>query len=458
MTISTDYLVIGAGANGMAFADTLLSETDASITIVDRNAQPGGHWTVAYPFVRLHQPSAYYGVMSRPLEISPPNADGWAELATGPQIQRYFQAVMDEVFLPSGRVRYLPRSEYRDGEIVSLDSGTAEPVTVTRKTIEAGHLGGAVPANNKPAFPVDPKVRFAPVNALGQLEPDVRRYVVLGSGKTGIDACLQLLDSGLSPDAITWVMPRDSWFLDRRFAQPTEQFYELKVRNARDENRALMQASDPDDLFRRLESTGNLLRLDPDVWPSAYKCATVTFQELDRLRSIKAIIRKGHVTEITADRVALTNGEVPLDAQTLVVDCTASGIPDAPEPPIFQSDRIVMNGIRSCQPTFCAALLAHLEATMDDDTAKNDLCKIVPMPREPMDWLRMGFVNRQNQYAWMQSDDLRAWLKTCRLDVLTNMSKPQVVSDDLKAMQAEIRETMIPSTMRMKQLIDMAGG
>ena len=156
MTISTDYLVIGAGANGMAFADTLLSETDASITIVDRNAQPGGHWTVAYPFVRLHQPSAYYGVMSRPLEISPPNADGWAELATGPQIQRYFQAVMDEVFLPSGRVRYLPRSEYRDGEIVSLDSGTAEPVTVTRKTIEAGHLGGAVPANNKPAFPVDP--------------------------------------------------------------------------------------------------------------------------------------------------------------------------------------------------------------------------------------------------------------------------------------------------------------
>ncbi len=26
---------------------------------------PGGHWTRAYPFVRLHQPSAYYGVNSR---------------------------------------------------------------------------------------------------------------------------------------------------------------------------------------------------------------------------------------------------------------------------------------------------------------------------------------------------------------------------------------------------------
>ncbi len=34
-------------------------------SIVDRNDQPGGHWTTAYPFVRLHQPSAYYGVNSR---------------------------------------------------------------------------------------------------------------------------------------------------------------------------------------------------------------------------------------------------------------------------------------------------------------------------------------------------------------------------------------------------------
>jgi cation diffusion facilitator CzcD-associated flavoprotein CzcO len=35
--------------------------------IVDRNHQPGGHWTTAYPFVRLHQPSAFYGVNSQPL-------------------------------------------------------------------------------------------------------------------------------------------------------------------------------------------------------------------------------------------------------------------------------------------------------------------------------------------------------------------------------------------------------
>jgi len=36
-----DYLVIGAGAAGMAFTDTLLTETEATIAIVDRRHRPG---------------------------------------------------------------------------------------------------------------------------------------------------------------------------------------------------------------------------------------------------------------------------------------------------------------------------------------------------------------------------------------------------------------------------------
>jgi 2-polyprenyl-6-methoxyphenol hydroxylase-like FAD-dependent oxidoreductase len=65
--VETDYLVVGAGASGMAFADTLLAHTDAEVVLVDRRHRPGGHWLDAYPFVRLRQPSAYYGVESRAL-------------------------------------------------------------------------------------------------------------------------------------------------------------------------------------------------------------------------------------------------------------------------------------------------------------------------------------------------------------------------------------------------------
>ncbi|MEG1042912.1 MAG: FAD/NAD(P)-binding protein, partial [Pseudomonas sp.] len=59
--LATDYLVIGAGATAMAFVDTLLDESDAHVLMVDRHAQPGGHWNDTYAFVRLHQPSAFYG-------------------------------------------------------------------------------------------------------------------------------------------------------------------------------------------------------------------------------------------------------------------------------------------------------------------------------------------------------------------------------------------------------------
>ncbi|HSS95242.1 MAG TPA: NAD(P)-binding protein, partial [Candidatus Dormibacteraeota bacterium] len=62
--IQTDYLVVGAGASGIAFADELLARSHDDIVLVDRRHRPGGHWLDAYPFVRLHQPSAYYGVGS----------------------------------------------------------------------------------------------------------------------------------------------------------------------------------------------------------------------------------------------------------------------------------------------------------------------------------------------------------------------------------------------------------
>ena len=66
ITLETDYLIVGAGAMGMAFADTLLAQTSARIVMVDRRYQPGGHWNDAYSFVRLHQPSYFYGVNFAP--------------------------------------------------------------------------------------------------------------------------------------------------------------------------------------------------------------------------------------------------------------------------------------------------------------------------------------------------------------------------------------------------------
>lgn len=101
--IDADYLVVGAGATAMAFVDTLLTESDARIAMVDRRHRPGGHWNDAYPFVCLHQPSATYGVNSRELggwikdEIGL-NA-GFYGLASGLEVLSHFDQVMRERFL-----------------------------------------------------------------------------------------------------------------------------------------------------------------------------------------------------------------------------------------------------------------------------------------------------------------------------------------------------------------------
>jgi cation diffusion facilitator CzcD-associated flavoprotein CzcO len=40
----TDYLVVGAGASGIAFVDALVAEADVEVTMLDRRPAPGGHW------------------------------------------------------------------------------------------------------------------------------------------------------------------------------------------------------------------------------------------------------------------------------------------------------------------------------------------------------------------------------------------------------------------------------
>ena len=65
--LECDYFVIGCGASAMAFIDTILTETNSTIIVIDKREHPGGHWNDAYEFVTLHQPAAYYGINSEKL-------------------------------------------------------------------------------------------------------------------------------------------------------------------------------------------------------------------------------------------------------------------------------------------------------------------------------------------------------------------------------------------------------
>jgi len=424
--LKTDYLVIGSGAMGMAFVDTLLSETDANIIMVDMHHKPGGHWNKAYPFVTLHQPSQFYGVSST--ELSKGRKDevglnqGLNELASGAEVSAYFDEVMNHKFLASGRVSYYPMCKYvGDNQFESMTSGQLFKVNVNKRTVDATYLKTSVPATHTPNFNISNDVNFVPLNALPEINNAHDKYVVIGGGKTGIDACLWLLEKQVNPDDITWVMPRDAWLMDRKNTQPTPEFFFDTIGAQASQMEAIAHAESIDDLFDKLESSGVVVRIDPSVTPTMYHGATISQQELTALRRIKNVVRKGRVTHLNKNHMMLEQGEETLPDNTLFIDCSASALGELKPLPVFQDQLITLQTIRIIQPVFSAALIAHLEAAYDNDEHRNMLSQIVPLPNNATDWLTVNAAFMKNQYLWSQDKNLQKWLYFNRLDGFSKM-------------------------------------
>jgi hypothetical protein len=426
--IETDYLIVGAGAMGMAFADTMVSESDAHLVIVDRGHQPGGHWTRAYPFVRLHQPSAYYGVNSRKLETDSIDRVGWNEglheLATAGDVCGYFDHVMQQQLLPSGRVSYFPMSEYLgDGRIRNL-AGTRFSVDVRQCTVDATYLQTVVPSMRPQPYHVADGVVCVPPNALPHSAPGHERFVIVGAGKTGIDVCLWLLRNGITADRLSWIMPRDAWLLDRANVQPGVEFRDRLNAYAAARLQSIAAATSVDDLFDRLEASGALLRIDPKVHPTMYRCAIVSRLELDQLRRIERIVRMGRVQRIEPGAMALTGGTLDVDESALYIDCSADGLERRPGTPVFDGERITLQSVRGCQQVFSAGLIAHVELIYDDDSTKNALCVPVPHPNTDLHWLDMTLAEHRNEISWIERPELMDWLATSRLNLMRGLYAP----------------------------------
>jgi hypothetical protein len=459
--LHTDYLVVGAGAMGMAFTDVLLTETDAKIVLVDRNHQPGGHWNKAYPYVRLHQPSAFYGVNSKDLGADTIDETGWNaglyELATNGEVCAYFDAVMQRQFLPSGRVEYFPMSEYLGaGKIRSLVSG-AETLVKASKTVDATYMNVTVPSMRDPLYDVAEGVHCVPPNGLPEVTGQFDRYVVVGAGKTGMDACLFLLKHAVMPEQISWIMPRDSWMLDRARIQPGPSFAEKNAKGFALQLKAIAEANSVEELLTNVAEAGGLLRFDENVWPTMYRCATVTAAELEQLRQIEDIVRLGHVQAIEPERIVLDGGEVATSPTTLHVDCTADGLERRPAVPVFDAAAITLQAVRTCQQVFSAAFIGHVEAAYEDESTKNELCTPVPHPDSEVDFLRSNLANNLNARRWGQDAELQEWLKDARLDGFARRAAQPLsaqTSAEVKALSGEYAAASVANLQRLLAAVD----
>lgn len=455
--LQTDYLIIGSGAVGMAFADTLLTETtEDTIIIIDKYAKPGGHWNVAYPFVTLHQPSAFYGVPS--LELSKGFTDkiglnkGLGDLATGAEILAYYDQVMRQTFLPSGRVQYFPLCEYQgDGKVVSLLTGATFQIQANKKIVDATYLKTSVPATHTPNFCVADGVRFMPLNDLPNISIPPSDFVVIGGGKTGIDACLWLLENRVEPDKITWIVSRDAWLLDRRNTQITLPFFEYSIGSQAAQFEAIAQSSSIDDMFDRLENAGVFVRIDKNVRPRMFHGATVSEAELVELRRIKNVVRMGRVQSIESDKIILAEGSIPTTLNTVHVDCSASALVNLGMKPIFQGNLITPQTVRSYQPIFSASFIAHIEVTYDSEKRKNQICGVVPLPNHATDWVNMMMAMMMNQYNWRQEKDLRDWLINNRLDGFAKLlATVDREDEDNKKILKKMKENIGPAMKKLQ--------
>lgn len=454
--IEADYLIVGAGATGMAFADVLVTETDATLAIVDRYDRPGGHWTRAYPYIRLHQPSEFYGVNSKELSSGFKYTSGWNaglyELASGAEVVGYYDQVMRHHFLRSGQVRYFPKCEYTEGgSIRSLLSGKTHEVKA-QKIVDATYSKVAIPALQLPGYEVADAARCVPPNTVATLDRAPDGYVVIGAGKTGIDVCLWLLENGVEPGDIQWIMPRDPWMYDRGNIQPGPEFGERTLGWFAGDLEAAALATSIDDLFERLEAKDSLLRLDSTVRPTMFHAAIVSVDELDQLRRIKNKVRLGHVRSIGRDEIVLDEGAIPTTPDTLHIDCTAKGLARRPAVPVFDGDHITPQNLRRLQPTFSVALIGHVEASYGSDAEKNELCTPNPFPDSDVDWLRTMLTTLKNMARWNADEDLTAWIGSSRLDVFrhTGAADPTPAQRELID---KIRELAPVATSNLQRLL-----
>jgi hypothetical protein len=400
-----------------------------------------------------------YGVNSTPLGQNRREGDGrdpgFYERASGTEICGYYDEIMRHRFLASGRARFFPMCDFLgDRRFRSRLTGAETEVTVRRSVVDATYMASRVPATDSPPFDVANGVRCVPIGALTSVMKPPGGYVIIGAGKTAMDAVCWLLDNGTPPDDIRWVRPREPWMLNRAFFQPGEGLLTTFAGIVL-ELEALAEYESIEEMFDRLEEHQVFFRLDPSIGPSMFKGATVSLGELDQLRRINGVVRLGHVTLIDAETITLEGGSIPTSPDHLHVHCASAGLSDNPPQAIFTDDTIRLQPITRASLSLSAGLIGFVEASGRSTTEKNRLCPPNMWFDTPFDWIRHLLTGMRTELEWGEAPDVQAWLESSRLNLMKGLDQ----SPDTAAavgLQSQFLSALFPALARLEALAEHA--
>jgi hypothetical protein len=203
--------------------------------------------------------------------------------------------------------------------------------------------------------------------------------------------------------------------MNRDKVQPGEAFFKQTAGGQANQLEAAAEATCVADLFERLERAGQILRIDTTVTPAMYRGATISCLEVEALRSIKDVVRKGRVLRIEHRTVILEHGTIE--------GCSGSSMWIA-LPRHFALSLLyvcsMVTGLRSkcyAPGALClgAAVIGHIEAAYDDEATKNELCKPMQTPNAPEDWVRLALEDLQAGGRWSVDKTLHRWVAEHRL-------------------------------------------
>ena len=475
-----DYLVIGAGATGMAFCDTLLHHTSTSSTpptvvLADKHDRPGGQWNDSYSFVALHQPSRGYGVESERLEpVGDPNAD--THRATRDEILDYYSAVQQKLerrfkFRFVGGTWFDMNQLGGSGSegVYQLQSQSSDGATSTsnirvrKKVVDARYLEPDLPVFVGPKFTYDDAVvKCIPVNELPMVQSG-KHYVVFGGGKTGMDAITYLQTvAKVAPTNLTWIVPNEAWITARENIGSCMEFLHTCTQLAKDQSSdttALKQAVLAKDFFQKgfleWEKTGRVYRLH-DALPTKFKDATLCKREMDIIQKVtnvnshhgrvESISDSGDMNFEDGTAVPLSDGQSVAD--TVFVHCSAGAFNYSKHPnkspPVYGDNVLTIQDVYGT-PGFCfvGSIFGRLEAMGDvlSDDEKSFMClapqadasgAVPPLGPSGGDIGAIsenhGLVQRvRNLEKWLNVPELKGWLEGHRLFNLGHLEAKQMV-------------------------------
>ena len=237
---------------------------------------------------------------------------------------------------------------------------------VHKKTVDATLLLTNIPATKPPEYSISEEVNLIPINKLTEIKSPWEKYVVIGAGKTGLDALLYLIDKNVDPDKIIWIISNDCWYVNRDVL--ADDLIHIGDVLSSCVN-AVLESENVVDAYIKLEEINVVMRLDKNIWPRKMRIATVSSKEMGKIRMVTNIVRNGRIDKIDHNNIVFKNGETySTDKQTLFVDCSAAGVdfPPAKEM-IYDGNKIHVQVLGSFHPTGAigasasAALIAAVE-------------------------------------------------------------------------------------------------